>query len=142
MGFARTTHEIHLPSEEPELVAIQGNSLLATNEPYTYVAPVSLGMILGKSSGYCPAEAQCVAYAKSRGLVISGNAKNIIPNVEYPVVGGGVLLRSGYYGHIAVVERIDGESILISESNWEGCGIISQRTIMLNDPDIRGYVSN
>lgn len=142
MGFARTTHEIHLPSEEPELVAIQGNSLLATNEPYIYAAPVSLGMILGKNPGYCPIEQQCVSYVKSRGLIIQGNAKDIQSNTDIPCVGCGVLLYSGRWGHIAYIEKVYGVSFLVSEQNWEGCGIVSKRVIMMNDPDIRGYVSN
>lgn len=140
MGFARTTHEIHLPSEEPGLVMIQGNSILATSEPYARVAPVSLGVILGKSSGYCPIEQQCVSYAKSRGLVISGNANVIQPNIDGPCVGCGVLLYSGRWGHIAYIEKVYGVSFLVSEQNWEGCGIVSKRVIMMNDPNIKGYV--
>ena len=128
----------HLQSLPQELVVIQGNSILAQNAVITE-QPISYASILGKDPG-CPLELQCKYYAKSRipSLPI-GNA-NIIPiNSNTPVVGGAVLFYSNPYGHIAVVEKISGDMIFISEQNQIGCGVISYRWISINSPSIKGY---
>lgn len=141
--FFQPIHEMHLLSEEPDaLITIQGNSLLATNEPYTHITPTSLAVVLGKNPN-CPISQQCVAYVEGRGVVLpDGNANQIEPNIEYPVVGGAVVFWGGYYGHIAFIEEIDifKNRILISEQNWEGCGVVSYRWILLSDETIKGFI--
>ena len=91
----------------------------------------------------CPnIEDYCVYYVQSKGLQVQGNAWDIRSNSDIPVLRGGVLL-SGKIDHIGFIESIykgNPGSILISESNILGCGIISQRIIYLNDPDIKGFI--
>ncbi|ARJ26380.1 amidase domain-containing protein [Staphylococcus lugdunensis] len=49
---------------------------------------------------------------------------------------------SSYYGHVAFVERVnDDGSIVISESNVKGLGIISYRTLDANTADQLSYIS-
>ena len=130
--------ETRLLLEEP-LLTIKGNSLIGNNPPYIVEPSVSYLTLYGKSD-VCPIEKQCVQHLKNKGLNIQGNAKDIRPNSNVPVVGGGILLYSGRWGHIAFVEKITAVSILVSEANFLGCGIVSTRSIDLDDIEIRGFV--
>lgn len=44
------------------------------------------------------------------------------------------------YGHVALVEKVSGSEIRISEMNYKGRGVKSERTISINDGNIRGFV--
>lgn len=35
----------------------------------------------------------------------------------------------GDYGHVAIVENVSGDSVTISEMNWNGLGVVSTRTV-------------
>jgi hypothetical protein len=131
-------HEFHLRPVEP-VVIIQGNYLLATNEPYYPEPTITYADILGKDPS-CPIRLQCKYYAKTRiPSLPTGNANTIPVNSNTPIVGGAVLFYSNPYGHIAVVEKIFGDMIFISEQNQIGCGKISFRWISINSPSIKGY---
>jgi len=97
-------------------------------------------IIAGKSIIDCPIEQQCVAYVKSKGVQLpQGNANQIESNTDVPCVGCVVLLYSSRWGHVAFIEEIASNSILISEKNHLGCGIISTRSLELTDNRIKGY---
>ena len=90
---------------------------------------------------------QCVAYAQLRtGLDVSGwgMARNIPTNATTPIVGTIVKLNEGYYGHLAVIEEIKGDILVLSEANLEdsptGGKIVYGRTIQINDSRILGYI--
>lgn len=69
-----------------------------------------------------------------------GNAQDLEPNVNYPLVGYGVLFKN----HISFVEFIDGDKLTVSETNWSkdknGRGLFTIREVSLNDRSIRGYL--
>jgi hypothetical protein len=132
------TSKFHPQSIEP-VVIIQGQYILATNEPYSPQPTITYADILGKDPR-CPIRLQCKYYAKTRiPSLPTGNANVIPTNSNYPIVGGAVLFYSNPYGHIAVVEKIFGDMIFISEQNANGCGVISSRWISINSPNIKGY---
>lgn len=136
--YPTPTSKFHLQSIEP-VVIIQGNSILATNEPYYPETTITYADIMGNNPS-CPISRQCVAYVKSRiPSLPTGNANQIPVNSKYPVKGGAVLFYSNPYGHIAVIEKVFGDMIFISEQNAEGCGVISSRWISINSPNIKGY---
>lgn len=81
----------------------------------------------------------CVEYVQSKGLQVSGNARDIISNSSVPILHGGVLLRTKF-GHIGYVEAIYEDSILISDMGWVNCESISFHTIRLDDSRIRGFI--
>lgn len=62
----------------------------------------------------------------------------MIPNAEIPWPGYLVLLNEGLYGHIALILGIEGENLGIIEANYRKCKV-SERTISIFDPKIRGY---
>ena len=60
------------------------------------------------------------------------------PNSAIPWPGYLVLLSEGEYGHLAVIQRIEGDKLYIVEANYKPCAV-STRTLDINDPRIRGY---
>lgn len=44
------------------------------------------------------------------------------------------------YGHVALVEKVSGDSIVVSEMNYEAWGKVNKRTISISDRRIRGYI--
>ena len=129
-----------LPPASLGLATIQGNSLIGNREPFVPEIHNSYTTLLGKDPS-CPIELQCKEYVKSRGLQLpQGNAKDLRPNSDVPVVGGGVLLSIGGWGHIAYLEEVLPDSIHICEQNMAGCGIVSCRWLDINDSSIRGYI--
>ena len=136
--YPTPTHLQSLP-QELGLAIIQGNSILAQNAPVIVEQPISYADILGKDPR-CPIRLQCKFYAKSRIPTLpSGNANTIPINSNTPRVGGAVLFYSNPYGHIAVIEKVFGDMIFITEQNAEGCGVVSSRWISINSPSIKGY---
>lgn len=132
--------EKKLLSENSDLVIIQGNSILANSSPVILEQPKIYAILYGKDPN-CPIELQCVSYVKGKGLELpKGDAKDIKPNSDVPVVGGGVLLYSGRWGHIAYIEEVFENGILVSEANVEGCGVVSTRSISLDSLSIRGFI--
>lgn len=54
---------------------------------------------------------------------------------------GAILVTSeSWYGHVAVVEKVKGSSITISEMNYKGFGVVSSRTLSVKSGVIKGYI--
>lgn len=132
-------HEFHsLPQELSTTIFVQGNYILANNVSIE-AQSVSYLDILGKNPG-CPLSGQCVAYVKTKLPTLpSGNANQIKPNTYTPCIGCAIIFNGGKYGHIAYIENISGDDLLISETNVEGCGVISWRWISKDLPNILGH---
>ena len=78
----------------------------------------------------------CVTYLREvLGINIRGDAKNIIANIDEPMVGAVVLFD---YGHAAKIKYRLLDRLIIQESNFEKC-TPTERMVMLDDPTIRGY---
>ena len=56
------------------------------------------------------------------------------------VAGGFVQTNESSAGHLAYIESVNGDTITISESHYEG-DYISTRTININDGRITGYIN-
>ena len=69
-----------------------------------------------------------------------GAARNWPKNTPYPSVGGVVITNESYAGHVAVITKINADSIEVVEANYIPCSK-STRTILLNSPIIMGYWS-
>jgi surface antigen len=41
--------------------------------------------------------------------------------------------NEGPYGHVAIVRNVDGDTITIEEMNYQGYGVISERTVEVTD---------
>ena len=81
----------------------------------------------------------CMAYLHTRGILVKGNASDLVPN-STPIKGGVVVFKypSGA-SHAALIERIMGDKMVISESNYYPCEK-SKRTISFADKNIYGFL--
>jgi surface antigen len=95
---------------------------------------------------------QCTWYvAQKRYVPWTGHAKSWLSNAQQlgfsvcrgnqcdPVVGAIVSTNETRYGHVAYVEAVQGDSIIISEMSL-GKGILKTRSLKINDKRIRGYI--
>lgn len=94
---------------------------------------------------------QCTFYVKSKRPDIPnrmGNAHAWFNNAKIKGfntgkearVGAVLVTREGPYGHVAIVEGFKDGKLLISEMNFKGLGVVSQRTLDLNSNLIIGYI--
>ncbi len=92
----------------------------------------------------------CTYYVSTRTkITFGGNAKNWLANAKASGYVTGkepapnsvvVTTDSAKYGHVAYVEEVVGDKILVTEMNYVGFNKISQRWISVNSPTIRGYI--
>lgn len=57
-----------------------------------------------------------------------------------PQVGAIMVSSESWWGHVAIVEKVSGGTITISEMNYKGWGKKSSRTIAANSRVIKGYI--
>lgn len=91
----------------------------------------------GITGGY--AFGQCTYYVASRRQVGLhwGNARTWMANAQaegyltgpIPVPGAVAWTPNGWYGHVAYVEQVEGDRVLISEMNFAGWNRVSQRWV-------------
>lgn len=92
----------------------------------------------------------CTYFVATRRFVPSswGNAKNWLSSAkragystgQTPVAGAIMVTNESWWGHVAYVESVNGDTITISEMNYEGWGVIDHRTISIGSGNIRGFV--
>ncbi len=93
---------------------------------------------------------QCTWYVSSKVYVPwGGDAKMWLTNAKAygyktgktPVVGSiMVTTENRRYGHVVLVEGVNGDNVTISEMNYVGWGRTSVRVIKATSPIIRGYI--
>jgi hypothetical protein len=90
----------------------------------------------------------CVPYARAKtGIQLTGWAGTFLNKAEdagyatstVPALNGMVITNESK-GHVAVVEEITEDAIIVSEQNYKGKFIVSSRKILLDDPKIQGYI--
>lgn len=84
----------------------------------------------------------CVIYAQSLGLGIKGYglAKNYPTNSKVPAASGFVVTYESKSGHIAYYV-LQGNILLLQESNYKRCTITSGRVLSPNSKVIKGYIN-
>lgn len=92
----------------------------------------------------------CTWYvAQKRGCVPwGGDAKHWLANARAygyktgsePVPGAVMVTRESWWGHVAYVESVKGNSVTISEMNKHGWGRTNYRTLNKNSGIVRGYI--
>lgn len=86
-------------------------------------------------------ECNCVRWAKmylGREDESWGIAGAIRSDTNIPWPGYLVLTNEGEFGHLGVIQRIEGSKLYIVEANYEPC-VVSTRVLTISDPRIRGY---
>ncbi len=77
-----------------------------------------------------------------------GNANTYLSRARAAGLATGTVPRAGAviqtnessYGHVGIVDAVNGNSITITEMNYVGRYIVSQRTISASSSSIRGYI--
>ncbi len=137
-----------IDSAAEEAVAVQSqrttNRRLALNSRLVATTTRSIGSNRF-TSGYCTDWA-----ARQTGWVDwHGNAKTWGSNAaanghkvgkEYAATGAIVQTRESSYGHVAYVKEVKGNQVIISEMNYKGRGVVSERTLNINDPKIVTFI--
>ncbi len=57
-----------------------------------------------------------------------------------PVPGAIVITSESWWGHVAYVESVNGNSFTVTEMNYNGWGVTSSRTMSAGDGAIKGFV--
>ena len=112
------------------LTASVGNRYAAGNCTwYAYERRLQLGRPIGSFWGHAKAWS---ASARAAGLVVN--------NVPAP----GAIIQNvwgGYgYGHVGIVERVDGQNIYVSDMNYAGYNIISSRIVPLAEASRYNFI--
>ena len=90
----------------------------------------------------------CMPYARHRsGIEIYGWASTILGRLPentststQPEIGAVVVTNEGPYKHVAVVEEVSSFTIVVSEQNYLGVFVVSQRILNIDDPVIISYI--
>jgi surface antigen len=92
----------------------------------------------------------CTWYVASKRYVPwGGNAGTWLYNAKAqgyktgkkPAAGSIVVTtENAYYGHVALVEKVSGDTITVSDMNYVGWGKVSRRTMSASSRVIKGYI--
>lgn len=124
-------------------LAAAGQSAALRSSAY---APIKLG---GGGSGHRFPYGYCTWYVAQRRYVPwGGNASAWLSNAKAsgkatgstPRPGAIVVTRESRWGHVALVEKVNGSSFTISEMNYAGFGKKSTRTLSANSGVVRGFI--
>jgi surface antigen len=92
---------------------------------------------------------QCTWYvAQHRYVPWGGNAGTWLYHAraygaktgKTPKVGAIMVTSESWYGHVAVVTKVKGDSVTIKEMNYKGWAVVSSRTISAKSRRIKGYI--
>lgn len=145
-----------------QIVIIPGGAITSAPTPAPVPRPAvkQPSTVVGGSTETSPLEddgtghifpkGYCTWYVASRIHVPwGGNAKNWPANARAygalvtmePAAGSIVVTNdNSRYGHVAIVEQVTDDSILVSEMNYKGFGIVNQRWISRSSKSIKAYI--
>lgn len=92
----------------------------------------------------------CTYYAAARRGVPGnwGNAGQWLGNAarsgyatgDLPAPGAIMVSSESWWGHVGIVESVNGNSFTISEMNYMGWGVTNTRTLNVNDGVVKGFI--
>lgn len=96
------------------------------------------------SNGYCTA----LVKAYREDINWKGNANTYLSQAkaegmeisQVPEEGAVIQTKESRWGHVAIVEEVNEDTITIVEQNVKGYGVVSRRTLNKNDKRILGYI--
>lgn len=135
----------------PPLPTRQSSSLALTRPRSSSSRGASIPVVRrGSGGGHRFPYGYCTWYVaqKRGGVPWGGNAKDWLANARaagyatgsQPTPGAIMVTRESWWGHVAYVESVSGDSVTISEMNLVGWGRVNTRTLNKNDWVIRGYI--
>lgn len=94
---------------------------------------------------------QCTRYVASQKTIPwGGNAGEWLNNAKAegyetssaPKAGAILVTNESSTGHVAIVEEIKGDKMIVSEMNYAGWGKVTKREIPLDSSRIKGYITD
>jgi len=94
--------------------------------------------------GYCTwyvAQKRYVPWGGNAGTWIF-NARSMGYRTGKAPARGAIIVttENRYYGHVAIVESVSGDTITVSEMNYKGWGKVDRRVMSIADRAIKGYI--
>jgi len=123
-----------IPEPEPEPVhrIVEVNNTIQEKEEYEYTD--------GEHGGQCVIFVQRHYDSYYDHPAFRGTAGNIVPNTSVPEVGSAVITNEGPLGHVALIKEIEGDNLILIESNFYGDErITSGRVLPVDSYKIKGY---
>lgn len=150
-GEIKYGQELIIPGGEKEIIAprvVTPASTIALREYETFTSGIKLSGKAG--TGHRFPYGYCTWYVSQKRYVPwSGNAGTWLYRARAmgystgrtPKVGSIVVTTEDRrYGHVALVEKVSGGTITVSEMNYTGWGRKSYRTLASNSRVIKGYI--
>jgi surface antigen len=153
-GALEEGKEIIIPGGQKEIARTESTSLLARRQ-YSNTSggtPTVSGWrkLEGKAgTGHRFPYGYCTWYVAQRRFVPwSGNAGTWLYNAKAmgyktgktPAVGAIMVSSESWWGHVAIVEKVNGDMITISEMNYKGWAKKSSRTLSAKSRVIKGFI--
>jgi len=140
-GWEPTAAQIAAANKKSSATALSGT----TKNAKGIVVNLKAG---SKANGY--PYGYCTYYVATRRAVPTswGNAGQWLGSANRagystgstPVAGAIMVTRESWWGHVAYVESVDGDSFTVAEMNYSGWGVTSRRTVSVHDSVIKGFV--
>lgn len=92
---------------------------------------------------------ECTYYvAQRRNVPWGGNARDWLANARahgakegrVPIVGAIMVSGESRYGHVAIVQQVQGDQFEVSEMNYKGKGVVDTRWISMASGFVRGFI--
>lgn len=142
----------HREIEEKKLVAKQA-AARATKKRVVAIknGGTKIALAPAKPGSHVFYAGQCTSYVASRATITwGGNAGQWLGNAaaqgyetsKQPELGSIVVTSESGAGHVAIVEEIKGDVMVVSEMNYVGVGKLTKREIPLNYGKIKGYITD
>lgn len=110
---------------------------------------ITVNLRAGSSSNGYP-YGYCTYYVAVRRSVPSswGNAGQWLGSAQHagyatgstPVAGAIMVSRESWWGHVAYVESVNGDTFTVAEMNYAGWGVTSRRTVNAGNSVIKGFI--
>lgn len=151
-GELKSGEEIIIPDGEKEIQPVvpkQSPSFNIAQRPYEPFEPSGKILSGNAGSGHRFPYGYCTWYvAQKRYVPWSGNAGTWLYHAKAagyatgknPRVGSIMVSSESWWGHVAVVEKVSGSTITISEMNYKGWAKKSTRTLDSRSRLIKGFI--
>ncbi len=145
------THKKLLAKEETSRKQLVVRNTSPRNKVASASSTKSLAYAPAKEGSHTFYAGQCTRYIASKLTIPwGGNAKTWLNKAESmgyetsesPKAGSVVVTSEGPYGHVAIVEEVKGDKMVISEMNYQGWGKLSTREVPLDYDQIKGFITD
>lgn len=151
-------HQLALEKAEAEKKAAKARQV-AVKKPTTHSSGTVIKTAGTTSLAYAPLKegshtfyaGQCTRYVASQKTIPwGGNAGEWLNNAKAegyetssaPKAGAILVTNESSTGHVAIVEEIKGDKMVVSEMNYAGWGKVTKREIPLDSSRIKGYITD